>query len=141
MTPLHLRRVAAFALASLAAVIAPASSEVACGSGGTCVDIDLSTYDRTCSKDSDCTLIDYGHLCNGDCLCGRSPAVNVDGLARYQAAISKVTPGRCECSNAGVLICLAGQCEQCAYVGACATDAGLEGAGRSGDDASDAACD
>jgi len=50
-----------------------------------CVNVDLSTYDRSCSKGSDCMVIQSGMRCPGDCdCCGGNAAINVDGQARYE---------------------------------------------------------
>jgi hypothetical protein len=64
----------------------------------TCVDIDLSTYDVSCNKDSDCVRIHGGTICDGyyaDCYtlygCGED-AVNGSEESRYQSTLSAVTP-------------------------------------------------
>ena len=82
---------------------------------GECVTIDLSTYDRSCQQTSDCVDITSGTLCSGDCLCGGS-AINVDGQARYQQAISGLVPGGCGCPYFGSPTCVLGQCVICGNV-------------------------
>jgi hypothetical protein len=107
-----LRHACALPLAAIVALVVSASSELACTTTtNDCVDVDPSTYDRSCSADSDCTVIDVGHLCNGGCLCGFSAAINVAGLEKYNAATAGISPGGCECGFPGTPSCVAGQCE------------------------------
>ena len=64
--------------------------------GGTCVDIELASYDQSCNQPSDCTLIQTGEVCSGQCACGGSP-VNVAGQSRYDQATSGIAFGHCGC--------------------------------------------
>ena len=85
---------------------------------GWCVDIDVSTYDTSCKVDSDCIDVTPGVICQDEsgCLCGGGGAINVDGQAQYQAAISAVSPSRgpvCECPVFGAARCVQGQCVYC----------------------------
>jgi hypothetical protein len=89
------------------AVDAPVSIEAA-----GCVYVDLSTYDRSCKADSDCIDITPGSICPGSCACGGA-AVNIDGQARYQAAIKSVGLGFCQCPIAGPSYCVMGECTHC----------------------------
>jgi hypothetical protein len=77
-----------------------------------CVNIDLSTYDRSCKADSDCIQISSGMLCSPTCLCGGS-AINIDGQARYDDAIAPLEPGLCPCPFLGPTRCVAGECTVC----------------------------
>lgn len=76
---------------------------LAADAGVACVDTDVSTYDRSCSKDSDCINI-QSVMCAGECYCacGGNAAINVDGRARYQQAVAPVLPllnNTCTCEN------------------------------------------
>ena len=86
------------------------------GDGGACVDIDLATYDTSCQSDTDCINVNAGSICSGyTCLCG-GHAINVDGEARYEAALSSVSPGPgplCECPALGRPRCVQTQCVYC----------------------------
>jgi hypothetical protein len=77
-----------------------------------CVNIDLATYDRSCQTSTDCIDIASGQICSGDCACGGS-AVNVDGEARYKAALSGVTIGECPCVAGGIPACIQNVCTLC----------------------------
>jgi hypothetical protein len=87
-----------------------------------CVDVDLSTYDTSCTQDSDCVEINAGEICpRTTCLCGGS-AVNVSEQARYEAAIAPIVaadsapspmPFVCGCPFFGNPVCAKGQCTLC----------------------------
>jgi hypothetical protein len=90
---------------------------------GACVNVDLSTYDTSCTQDSDCVEIASGEICpRTTCyFCGGS-AVNVSEEARYQAAIASIAaadavatpePFACGCPFFGNPVCAAGQCTLC----------------------------
>lgn len=79
---------------------------------GSCVDIDLSTYDQTCKADTDCIGVTAGVLCPGGCACGGS-TINVDGEARYQAAVAAVETAACPCVANGVPRCIQNRCTLC----------------------------
>jgi hypothetical protein len=87
---------------------------------GVCVDVDISTYDTSCSQDSDCIGISSGEICpRSTCFCGGS-AVNVSEQSRYQAAISSIVvadeqapPFVCACPPIGIPVCAAGRCTLC----------------------------
>jgi hypothetical protein len=64
--------------------------------GGTCVDIDLSTYDQSCNQPSDCILIQTGEVCSGQCSCGGSP-VSASEQSRYDQATSGIKFSACPC--------------------------------------------
>jgi hypothetical protein len=78
--------------------------------GGTCVDIDPATYDRSCKQASDCVNIASGHLCTDLCMCD-SASINASGQARYRAATDGLgsTPF-CSCPSEGDPVCVAGRC-------------------------------
>lgn len=82
--------------------------------GGTCVTIDLSTYDTSCVGDTDCISVNGGQLCSGACLCGGS-AISSSEQARYESAISSIQNGVCPCLYPGPVLCLQGQCTQCGF--------------------------
>ena len=78
-----------------------------------CVTVDPSTYDRSCQQTSDCIDITSGTLCSSGCLCGGT-AINVDGQAQYEQAISALPPGEaCGCPYFGMATCVQGQCVIC----------------------------
>jgi hypothetical protein len=79
---------------------------------GSCVNVDLSTYDQTCKVDSDCIDVTSGQICTGGCACGGS-AINVDGEARYEAAVASVQTLACPCPADGVPRCIQNRCTLC----------------------------
>lgn len=83
-----------------------------------CVKFDLRTFDLSCDSGSDCTII-AAFACPG-CACP-SVAINVDGLARYQRALSQLLPdpsspggqpATCQCPSwpTPASLCLLGTC-------------------------------
>jgi hypothetical protein len=87
------------------------------------VNVDLSTYDTSCTQDSDCVEIASGEICpRTTCyFCGGS-TVNVSEQARYNAAIAPIVaadavptlePFACGCPFFGNPACVAGQCTLC----------------------------
>jgi hypothetical protein len=146
---LPLRRPFALACASALAVL------VACGGrqvgdeardGGTttlpdgavCVDIDLSSYDQSCTTDSDCAVVTSGQLCAKYCPCGGS-TINESQLGRYRAAVADVPTGECSCGSAGPPSCVGGTCLFCSTtpgndgLPACPSDAGASDASTGSD--------
>jgi hypothetical protein len=81
--------------------------------GGTCVDIEPSSYDQSCKVDSDCFAISSGDICPGyDCACPNA-AINVDDKASYEKVFSSVQPGPgpiCECPALGLARCVQSVC-------------------------------
>jgi hypothetical protein len=93
-----------------------AAVDVAATDGASCVDIDVSTYDRSCQTDSDCINVAAGTICSGyNCLCGGA-AISATEQARYNAALASVQPGPgpyCGCPYFGRPRCLQSQCVYC----------------------------
>jgi hypothetical protein len=75
----------------------------------TCVDIELSSYDRSCTTASDCIEITSGEICPGSCECGGS-TINKDGQAKYEAAISGIKTAACPCAAGPLPECVHGKC-------------------------------
>jgi hypothetical protein len=89
------------------------ASDASTGSdAGQCVDIDLASYDSSCTKASDCTLIPTGEVCSGSCECGASP-INLSGVARFKEATAGITFADCPCISPGPLDCIGGTCTLC----------------------------
>jgi hypothetical protein len=85
------------------------------GDGGTCVDIVPSSYDQSCTTNSDCIIISAGELCSNDgCRCG-GWSINKSDEARYEKAVPPVAPGamQCECPLIGHPKCVHGTCHDC----------------------------
>jgi hypothetical protein len=80
--------------------------------GTNCVEVDPSTYDRSCMTDQDCISITAGELCQETCFCGGT-AISRSGQARYEAAIASIVAEPCGCSYDGPVLCLQNQCTQC----------------------------
>jgi hypothetical protein len=78
--------------------------------GGTCVDIELSTYDVSCNQASDCILIQTGEVCSGQCSCGGLP-VSASEQSRYDQATSGITFGACSCPKELPPLCFENRCE------------------------------
>jgi hypothetical protein len=77
--------------------------------GGMCVDIDLSTYDQSCVRASDCIVILTGEVCSSECTCGGSP-VNGSEQPRYEEATSGITFGKCFCPVELAPSCVGNKC-------------------------------
>jgi hypothetical protein len=91
---------------------------------GVCVDIDISTYDQSCEADSDCIEVTGGTVCTDGCQCGGS-VINVDGEARYHAAIAPVQGGGgCPCPEDGQPACVHNRCTLCGFAAAACPDGG-----------------
>ena len=82
------------------------------GDAAACVYIDVSTYDQSCTRTSDCVAITAGMVCTGECECGGA-LINVDGQARYDQAISAIVPPMCACPTWGNPTCAGGRCVYC----------------------------
>jgi hypothetical protein len=81
--------------------------------GAVCVDIDLSTFDRSCNQASDCIDIRTGTVCTGECICGDS-LVNVSEQPRYAKAIAPITSVGVACScGASPPECIHHTCTTC----------------------------
>jgi hypothetical protein len=82
--------------------------------GGKCVDIEPSSYDQSCTADSDCVGISSGQICTGyDCTCPNA-AINKDDQASYEKVFSSVQPGPgpiCECPALGLARCVKSKCD------------------------------
>jgi hypothetical protein len=97
-----------------------ASTGDAGSDGAVCIDLTPSTFDQTCTLDSDCFMVTGGHFCSGApwCMCGLA-AINVDGQSRYQQELkdiqSRLTPGPrgCSCPFLGRPTCVSKQCVLC----------------------------
>jgi hypothetical protein len=80
--------------------------------GVVCVNVDLSTYDRSCTTESDCVYIAAGTLCSDQCVatCG-NVYVNVDGLDRYRQTVTPLPQQPvCNCPAQSLPSCVQGQC-------------------------------
>jgi hypothetical protein len=75
-------------------------------------DILLAGYDTTCTVASDCTAIATGQFC--PCAPCANAAINVDDLARYQAAVKAIHcqyTDKCgACPSAPAVDCVDGGC-------------------------------
>jgi hypothetical protein len=83
-------------------------SQISDADAGTCVDIDLSTYDSSCNQASDCIVI-LTQACSGACACGGLP-VNASEQSRYQQEISGITLVLCPCGFETTPQCIDDQC-------------------------------
>ena len=82
--------------------------------GGSCVDLVVTPSDVSCGSNSDCTLMNTGEVCGGQCLCGDTP-VNTTASARFQSQIASLTFRECPCASPGEARCLGGQCTRCGF--------------------------
>ncbi len=81
----------------------------ASGDAASCVNVDLSTYDRSCKQASDCVSVTAGEVCTGQCSCGGS-FINAGALGRYQQAVAGIEPGTCFCGVGPAPECIDGTC-------------------------------
>jgi hypothetical protein len=99
------------------------ASEGGTSDGRACVTIELSSYDRSCKADKDCTTIASGTLCSGGCACGDS-AINASGEATYVAAIKGIASLACPCPAEFAPVCDNGVCTPGPGFDAGSSDAG-----------------
>jgi hypothetical protein len=78
------------------AASAPSSSQMQQG----CVNLDLSTFDRSCRADSDCMSIASGMACPSGCFCPND-AINVDMRLRYETTVASLpfNTAACPCPS------------------------------------------
>jgi hypothetical protein len=82
---------------------------------GPCM-ISASSYDQSCTIDTDCTTVTSRDYCSAGCLCGGS-AINVGALAQFNGDISKTPLGSgalggtaCPCVQSFGPCCRSGRC-------------------------------
>jgi len=95
------------------------------GEGGAsdCVTVDLSTYDHSCDKDSDCITVTRGPVCAGYyayCELQRScggVAISASEQARYESAVASVTPDTppYSCPECAPPRCIEHTCTVCSF--------------------------
>jgi hypothetical protein len=85
--------------------------------GATCVDVSASSFDTSCTADSDCMSIYVGQICGGSCAgCVPNLAINVSGDAQYEADLASISGGggeACPCPASSVPRCGNGTCVLC----------------------------
>ncbi len=112
------------------------------GGGGSCVDLSLSSFDRSCQKDSDCTTVTVGHLCADSCLCGGA-TINVRSEPAWQQQVQGLGQGDCPCPADLPPRCVGGTCTVCTDPQSCglsSSDAGASDASTSPADAAVPRC-
>jgi hypothetical protein len=77
-----------------------------------CVNVDVSSYDQSCTQSSDCIEVTAGMVCTGECSCGGS-LINVDGQAHYNQATAGIVPATCSCTTWGEPTCVQNKCVFC----------------------------
>jgi|HubBroStandDraft_6_1064221.scaffolds.fasta_scaffold330402_2 hypothetical protein len=84
--------------------------------GGACV-ISASSYDQSCTIDSDCRVVSSGNYCSAMCLCGGS-AINAAAVAQFNEDVSKTPLGSgalgnvlCGCPSENPPCCRKGVCQ------------------------------
>jgi hypothetical protein len=84
--------------------------------GGACL-ISASSYDQSCTIDSDCRMVSSGNYCSATCLCGGS-AINAAAVAQFNEDVSKTPLGSgafgnvvCGCPAEIAPCCRQGVCE------------------------------
>jgi hypothetical protein len=90
---------------------------------GHCINMDLSSYDRSCSTDVECIPVSSGQQCDGQCNCPNA-VINAKGTMQYQQALGSISPGFCQCPATLSWGCQGGQCVICPAGGPC-PDAGF----------------
>jgi hypothetical protein len=81
------------------------------GGGTACNTVDISSFDRSCQKDSDCITVAAGTFCPGQCTCGTA-AINLGEAQRYSQTLAPLKPLiQCSCPSVGSPTCVAGQCK------------------------------
>jgi hypothetical protein len=85
------------------------------GSGnGQCVEVDISTYDTSCTTASDCIVIGQGDICADNCGSCPTAPVSASEQARYNQAISGIHfQGVCACPAEIAPSCVRGKCVEC----------------------------
>jgi hypothetical protein len=90
-----------------------AATDVSIGPNGTCVQVDPTHFDTTCSVDSDCALVLTGDVCATDCQCIGDTPINTASLSEYNQEISGITLENCHCAERTTPRCLENQCTTC----------------------------
>jgi hypothetical protein len=92
------------------------SDSGASADGGACV-ISTSSYNQSCSVDSDCRPVSAGNYCSATCLCGGS-AINAAAVAQFDEDVSKTPLGSgafgpltCGCPDEVPPCCRQGVCQ------------------------------
>jgi hypothetical protein len=130
MRPSRSRLCAAFASLSILAILAACNGKLAGeGGGGTCVDLEPSMFDTSCSSDTDCVSVTLGNVCDGACACGGA-AINASDQGKYSQLVSGIQGAGCFCPAMGAPACVGGQCT----VGGIGTSGSSSSGGSTGSD-------
>ena len=73
-----------------------------------CTTIDVTSYDQSCTKDSDCLAVVAGTFCPGQCTCATG-AINLGEAMRYKQALAPLR--ECSCPGVGAPTCADGRCK------------------------------
>jgi hypothetical protein len=105
------------------------SDSGASADGGACV-ISASSYNQSCTIDSDCRMVSSGNYCSAACLCGGS-AINAAAVTQFNEDVSKTPLGSgvfgnvvCGCPAETAPCCRHGLCE--GSFAACSVPAGAD---------------
>lgn len=94
------------ATAALVAVVLFASLDHCKGN----CSIEASSYDQSCTLDSDCVAVFSGSFCGAhECACENS-VINVTAEARYEADLQNDHAPECPCPSPPPVSCNAGTC-------------------------------
>ncbi len=103
----------------------PADASAGDGDAGACVTIAASSFDQSCTLDSDCMTIVSGTFCSDQprCVCTSPVAINVAGQSQYQAQLQAVLALGpqlgCFCPYVAPPRCIGNACTACGYPNSC----------------------
>ena len=92
---------------------APAVIPTSCEPGDTgcsCVDVDLTDYDRACDVASDCVAITAGTMCGAGSCFGANAAVNADSYPLWSTDRQPVEYASCVPTTSGAVACVRNAC-------------------------------
>ncbi len=92
----------------LSAALVAALLSAHCNTNRSCT-INASSYNTSCTKDSDCVAVFSGSFCGHTCAC-ENAAINVSAQAQYEADLSSEGPPECPCPASPAVACDRGAC-------------------------------
>jgi hypothetical protein len=82
-----------------------------------CITVDPASFtkDAPCNQDTECTLVQTGELCDGQCQCSPNLAIASAEASKYADAVRAVERGFCNCSAGPQARCMAHVCSLCVF--------------------------
>jgi hypothetical protein len=78
-----------------------------------CVIVNLALFSQSCNTASDCVEIIPDSVCDGECACNESAAINASDLPRYEQIVAGIRVTKCPCNPDPHAECVNGACISC----------------------------